>query len=169
MNNSNKLNSQKVSKKSDVIAGVLTFAIIASVIGFIAANYAPSTGEPVVSWIISGPFAIDKQAYRVGEPVFLIASDIGPQDKGEIVFIRPNGEDDLTFLFDGSKKAVQKHYFTPESESLNDCDTSDLIGTWKVVFRMFQGNTYPPLTFDILNETLLGSDEKYKEAIMCDD
>jgi len=168
MNNSNKLNSQKVSKKSDIIAGVLTFAIIASVIGFITVNYASSTGEHVVSWISSGPFTIDKQAYRMGEPVFLIVSDIGPQDKGEIAVIRPNGEEDRTFLFDGSKKAVQKHYFTPESETLNDCDTSDLIGTWKVVFRMFQGNTYAPLSFDILNEILQGADEKYKEALMCD-
>ncbi len=163
MNKSDKINSQKVSEKPSVIAGVLTFAVIASVIVLIMVNYIFSISEHDVSGIISGPFTIDKQTYRMGEPVFLIASGIGPQEKGEIVFIRPNGEEYQTIPFDGSKKAVQKHYFTPESETLNDCNTSDLIGIWQVVFRMFEGNTYAPLSFEILNETLRGEDEKSKE------
>ena len=163
-NTKNKSNFQNnFSKKPAAIVGILTFAVVASVIGFIAISYISSTSEDVVSRIISGLFTIDKQTYHMGEPILLIASGIGPQ-KGEIVFIRPNGEEYQTIPFDGSKKAVQKHYFTPESETLNDCDTSDLIGTWQVVFRMFQGNTYAPLSFDILNEILHGADEKYKEV-----
>ena len=164
-NTKNKSNVQNnFSKKSAAIAGILTFAVVASVIGFITVSYISSTSEDVVSRIISGPFTIDKQTYRMGEPVFLIASGIGPQEKGEIVFIRPNGEEYQMIPFDGLKKAVQKYYFTPESESLNDCDISDLIGTWQVVFRMFQGTIYAPLSVEILNEILSVEDEGYKEV-----
>lgn len=159
------INSQKVSEKPSIIAGILTFAVITSVIVLILVNYISTTSEHVINWTNSGSFTIDKQTYRIGESVFLIASGIGPQEKGEIVFIRPNGEEYRTIPFDGSKKAVQKHYFTPESETLNDCDKSDLIGTWQIVFQTFQGNTYAPLSFEILNENLRGGDEGYKE--MC--
>ena len=80
MNKSKKINSQKGSETPAVIVGVLTFAVVASVIALIAVNYISSTSEHVVDWIISGPFTIDKQTYRMGEPVFLIASGIGPKD-----------------------------------------------------------------------------------------
>ncbi len=39
MSKSNKINSQKVSEKSAAIVGVLTFAVIASVIVLIVVNY----------------------------------------------------------------------------------------------------------------------------------
>ena len=42
------------------------------------------------NWNRSGPFAINKKEYKIGENIFLIAEGLSFGDKGNIVFVFPN-------------------------------------------------------------------------------
>ena len=157
--------SHKKSITVVVVAGIVFAATAAGVIYFTdAKTIVDNKGENYLikeRWIISGPFAINKASHLLGENIFIVVSDLAPEEKGNIIFLRPDGGVHRTIPFDGSLKQDFNHYFTPKlSRALKACDIDDLVGTWNVVF---QGVPYKPITFQIVNEFLLG-EEKYYES-----
>jgi hypothetical protein len=97
----------------------------------------------------SGPFAILNDSYGVGDTVFFIGSDITLDSKGDILFIRPDGEVHHVLYFDGSQQAVN-HYFTPVSSSdLKECQDCEFFGTWEIAFRSAEGSFYSSIHFEV--------------------
>jgi hypothetical protein len=97
----------------------------------------------------SGPFAILDDSYGVDDTVFFIGSDISLDSKGDIFFVRPDGEVHHTLYFDGSQQAVN-HYFMPVSSSdLKECPDCEFFGTWEIAFRPIDGNFYSSMYFEV--------------------
>jgi len=120
----------------------------------------------VGGWLTSGPFQIDKSQYLLGENIFVRTSNLTPNEKGQITFLRPMNETHYsvytTIPFDGEVNSSFNNYFTPTlSGALKICTTDDLIGSWRVVF---QGVDYEKLSFEIINEILLGSEKYYEPS-----
>ena len=113
-------------------------------------------------WQVSGPFAIDKPKYLLGENVFMSVNGLMSHEVGNIIFITPGGNEFRTIQFDGLVNPEFNHYFTPAlSKGLKACGPEDLAGTWQVIF---EGVNYAPLTFEIVYDYLKGS-KKYYEPI----
>jgi hypothetical protein len=97
----------------------------------------------------SGPFAILNDSYGVGDTVFFIGSNIALDSKGDILFIRPDGEVHHVRYFDGSQQAIN-HYFTPVSSSdLKECQDCEFFGTWEIAFRPDEGSFYSSIHFEV--------------------
>lgn len=113
----------------------------------------PEKDDPFKNWNRSGPFAINKFEYKIGESVFVVAQNLALNDVGNAIFVLPNGTTKyISIQFDGSQKSGFNQYFKPSvSKSRNICTTDDIIGEWTVVF---QGTQYAPLKFRVLNETI---------------
>ncbi|CAE6487147.1 hypothetical protein [Candidatus Nitrosotenuis uzonensis] len=109
--------------------------------------------NPFAHWYRSGPFAIDKKEYKIGENIFIAVEGLRPYDKGNMVFVMPNGTTKyITIPFNGEEKSGFNQYFKPAiSKFRKICSTNDLVGDWTVVF---QGTNYKELHFTMLNETL---------------
>ena len=104
-------------------------------------------------WNRSGPFAINKKEYKIGENIFLIAEGLAPADKGKIIFVFPNVTRQYFSLpFDSEQKSTFNYYFKPMlSKSKKICSTDELIGEWTILFK---GTDYKPIKFRILNDTM---------------
>ncbi len=101
------------------------------------------------SQLYSGPFAILNESYGVDDTVFFIGSEISQDSKGDIFFIRPDGEIHHTLYFDGSQQAVN-HYFMPVSSSdLKECSDCEFFGTWEIAFRPIEGSFYSSMYFEV--------------------
>ena len=58
----------------------------------------------------------------------------------------------VLFTFDGSKSAVN-HYFTPVSSSdLEECVDYEFFGTWTISFRIDEGISYTPMSFEVISK-----------------
>ena len=145
-----------------IFIGIVLAIIIIIVAGFVSI---PPTGtEDTKNWISSGPFSIDKQQYLLGENIFLIATALQSNEKGEIQFIRPSGDTYREIPFDGQMRTDFNQYFTPfPSSALKVCSSEDLVGDW---FVKFEGTNYEPIKFEIKNEYLEG--EKFKFIDICE-
>jgi len=121
--------------------------------------------SPTVNvWLTSGPFQIDKSQYLLGENIFVRTSNLSPNEKGQIVFLRHMNETHYsvftTIPFDGEVDSSFNNYFTPNlSKALKICTIDDLVGSWRVVF---QGVDYKKFSFEIINKFLPGSEKHYK-------
>lgn len=109
--------------------------------------------SPFAHWHRSGPFAIDKKEYKIGQNIFIAVEGLRPYDKGNMVFVMPNGTTKyITIPFDGEEKSGFNQYFKPTiSKFRKICSTNDLVGNWTVIF---QGTNYRQLEFRVLNQTL---------------
>ena len=119
-------------------------------------EYSPKERE----WQTSGPFQIDRKQYAIGEKIFLIIGGLNPNEKGQIVFLRPlNYTHYSTYLgipFDGSAKPEFNYYVEPQiSKTRGICSVDDIIGKWVMVFR---GTDYPNLNFEITKDVVPGTD-----------
>ena len=105
------------------------------------------------NWNRSGPFAINKKEYKIGENIFLIAEGLSFGDKGNIVFVFPNVTREYFSLpFDSEQKSSFNYYFTPAlSKAKKICSIDELIGEWTIEFK---GTEYEPIKFRIINETI---------------
>ena len=66
----------------------------------------------------------------------------------------PDGRLYKTITYDGSKKEGLNQYFKPDtSKSRGICEQEEIAGIWLV---KFDGDVYPPLEFEILNEHIEG-------------
>ena len=137
-----------------IVIGIVSVAIIASTIYFYEVR--KPSDEFQTQWSTSGPFAIDKSKYRLGEDFFLSVHGLKPNEAGNILIIQPNGEIWTAIPFNGSLKSDFSYYNKPDTSTIKKIfKPEDLVGTWKVVF---QGVTYEPLSFEIVNEFLPGAE-----------
>ncbi len=150
-----------------LIAGIIACIVIAIIIG--AAVFTSPKLEktepkdPFENWNRSGPFAIDKFQYKLGENIFVAVSGLVPNDVGKIIFGLPNGTTVyFTVPFDGTTKSEFNTYFTPSlSKARKICSVNDIVGEWFVVFK---DTKYKPITFRIINETIDGSASSFERV-----
>ena len=119
-------------------------------------------------WQTSGPFQIDRTQYILGEKIFVRIGGLGPDDKGQIVFLRPknttHSETYLSIPFDGRAKPAFNYYLEPDLSKIRGiCTIDDLVGDWTVVFR---GTNYPNLEFSVSSEILPGDEDSYKPVCL---
>ena len=140
-------------KKAIPIIVIVVAAIVSTIYFY---DIQKSSDENKSQWIISGPFAIDKPRYKLGENVFLTVNGLKPNEAGNILIMRPNGDMWTAIPFNGTLKSSFNYYFKPDtSTALKIYGQEDLVGTWKVIF---QGLTYEPLSFEIINEFIPGGE-----------
>ena len=113
----------------------------------------PEKEDPFKNWNRSGPFAINKFSYKIGDSIFIVSDGLTRYDAGKMVFVLPNGTTKyIEIPFNGEEKSGFNQYFKPAlSKARGICSTDDLIGEWTIIF---QGTEYKNIKFDILNETI---------------
>ncbi|MGQ0606187.1 MAG: hypothetical protein ACT4OD_04430 [Candidatus Nitrosotenuis sp.] len=144
--------------KAKIIGTITTSAVVVSLIMIIifigpVDVSTPKAEDQFKNWNRSGPFAINKVEYRIGDSVFMAVEGLIPDDVGSAIFVLPNGTTKyISIPFDGREKSGFNQYFKPAiSKGRSICSINDLIGEWTVVFK---GTEYTPLKFRIINETL---------------
>jgi hypothetical protein len=111
-------------------------------------------------WVTSGPFAINKNQYKLGEYVFMAVSNLLPTDAGQIVIIDPKGDNYSSISFNGSMKSSFRQFFKPNTErGLALCNPTDLVGQWNIIFR---GVPYKSIPFKIVNDWIPGTQAEIK-------
>ena len=163
--------------KSVGIAVVAGIAIIVGVIAFqidetnykvsSPEDYKKSMGTESVSHVVYqdnpqllGPLQINKDKYLLGENVYVILKDLMPGDEGAVLFYTPGGVLYEEWKFDGDEKDFQKKYFKPQLlKGKNLCEKEDLVGTWTVMFRSYEGMT---LEFEILDKILPNQEYQFE-------
>lgn len=144
-----------LNKNKLVIAGIV---IAIAMIAIIALVIQKPHNETKSQWIVSGPFAINKPQYKLGENVFITVNGLNSDEVGDILFVRPDGTIYSTLSFNGTLKDHFNYYFKPDTrESLKTFKVEQLVGKWQVIFY---GVKYPPLDFEIINEFVPG-EERY--------
>ena len=156
---------KKKKKTGPIIAVIIIVAIIVGGIYYYNQQKIP---EANVQWQnISGPFAINKFQYKIGENIFMVVSNLKPTDVGKIVIIDPKGDTYDSIPFNGTLKTSFHHYFKPNTQNnagLKLCNPTDLVGKWGLVF---QGASYKSLTFNITNDWIEGSQSEIKPIPNC--
>ena len=84
--------TQQNKKKTGPLIALIVIAAI--IIGGVFYYYnQQKNSEENAQWKnISGPFAINKFQYKLGENIFVIVSDLKPIDAGKIVIVDPKGD-----------------------------------------------------------------------------
>ena len=145
-------------KEKQIISMSIAITAVATIVGVIYYyNLQTSVPEELkTQWIISGPFAIDKPKYKLGENIFLVVSNLKPDETGWISFVRPNGLSYTDIPFNGTLKDHFTFYFTPTTSVIKKIyKPEQLVGTWTVIFH---GVTYQPLKFEIENKYIQGGE-----------
>ena len=137
------------------LVGVVITAVIAVIVfvGPVDVSEPKEKVDEFKNWNRSGPFAINKKEYIIGENIFIAVEGLQPNDIGNIVFVLPNGTTKyISIPFNGMEKSGFNQYFKPSiSKGRHICSVNDLAGEWTVVFTKTE---YEPLKFRILNETI---------------
>lgn len=140
------------SKKNKQLGKIIALIVLVGIVATISYFYyqqETSKGEPW-KWITSGPFSINKSQYKLGEPVFMIVSNLQPSDVGTINIVDPKGDTYSTIPFNGTMKSSFKQYFVPNTQArLGLCDAKALVGHWSIFFK---GVPYKTIPFEIMNE-----------------
>ena len=111
-------------------------------------------------WNRSGPFAINKEVYKVGEKVFISINGLQPNDIGKVDFLTPEGIRAHSILFDGSQKSGFNQYYEPDTSPYTGIyDPQQLIGNWTLVFT---GTNYSPIKFEVIDEWIRGAEAEIK-------
>jgi hypothetical protein len=159
-----KKKSVKKSRTSSIIAVVVIAAISATAIYYY--NQQKMSEENNTSqWIISGPFAITKEKYRLGENIFMVIQGLKPNDAGQMVVVDPKGGVFAQVPFNGTMKSEFNYFFKPNTERIEKlCTPQDLVGNWTIVF---QGTSYRPIPFQVINDWVQGSQAEIKPINPC--
>ena len=149
---------QKKKKTGPIIVIIIIALIISVGVYYYNQQKIPETN---VQWQnISGPFAINKFQYKIGENILMVVSNLQPSDAGNIVIVDPKGDIYDSFKFNGTMKASFHYYFKPNTQTaLKLCKPTDLVGDWKLAF---QGVPYQPLKFSVTNDWIEGSQNEIK-------
>ena len=140
-----------------VIIPVITIIII--IIAGILITFNPNEELPEneiqEEWIRSGSFEIDKSEYKMGDKIFLSTTNLLPEDKGIVQFLRPlndtHNESYIRIPFDGKEKTQFNYYFEPRFNQYKEiCSIDDIAGDWIVKFL---GTQYEDINFKIINQT----------------
>jgi hypothetical protein len=150
------LRTKSRSGKKKHIGAIIGIIILAGVIS--TAIYLYNEQKASVEkyqWIISGPFAINKNQYKLGENIFMVVSNLKPTDVGQIVITDPKGDTYSSIPFNGTMKSSFKQFFKPNTQrGLALCNPTDLVGQWNIIF---EGVSYKSIPFKIVNEWIEGS------------
>jgi hypothetical protein len=156
---------QKKKKTGPIIAVIIIAAII---VGGIYYYNQQKISKVDVQWQnISGPFAINKSQYKIGEYIFMVVSNLKPTQAGNIVIVDPKGDTYDSIPFNGTMKTDFHYFFKPNTQNtggLKICNPTDLVGKWGLVF---QGVPYKPLTFNVTNDWIEGSQAEIKSIPNC--
>ena len=169
-----------VSVKS-IIAIIVGIAIVGVLIGGAIEFNAEKEREGVPWREGSGPFQIEKYEYYLGEKIFFNAVNISADEKGEIVFFRPELDRSnkkikeiegipaeliskkikyIAIEFNGENKQNFNKYFEPRYSEWNGvCSRDDLVGEWIIVFL---GTQYENINFTVLNQTMPGDPRTFE-------
>ena len=157
---------RSVKKKNTagaIITVIVVVAVSAAAIYFY--NHRGTPGDNTTGWITSGPFSITNSTYRLGDNVFMIVTDLKPTDVGTMIVVDPKGGTFTRVPFNGTEKSSFNYFFKPNTERIEKlCTPADLVGNWTIVF---QGTTYMPITFRVLNEWVAGSQAEIKSINPC--
>ena len=135
-----------------IIAGIIVIVAVAAVVSFYISQ--KSHNESKQQWIVSGPFAINKPQYKLGENVFMTVNNLQQNEIGNIFIITPQNKTLTVIPFNGTAKDHFNYYFKPDtSRGAGIATTKELIGNWQVIFDLVK---YKPLSFEVINETLSG-------------
>jgi hypothetical protein len=141
--------------KLKVIIPIIIIIIIAGALITFTPNEEISKNEIEEKWLKSGSFEIDKSEYNMGEKIFLSTTNLLPEDKGIVKFLRPLNDTHhklyMKIPFDGMGKTQWNYYFEPRySEYKGICSMDDIAGNWIV---KFSGTQYEDIHFKILNQS----------------
>jgi len=160
----NKLKKKKTDQKNKKTGSIIAVIIItAAISGGVYYYNQQKISEADLQWKnTSGPFAINKFQYKIGEYIFVIVSDLKPNEAGKIVFVDPKGDNYYTIPFNGTLKTSFKQLFKPNTENIGGvklCNPTDLVGKWNVFFN---GVPYKTLKFEIVNDWIPGAEAEIK-------
>ena len=152
-----------------IIAIIILIVIVVIVIG----GAIQFNSEKEIQWRTSGPFAIEKYEYYLGEKIFIQVNKIPKDVSGEIIFFRPAPDGInknpkefegipkeliskkikyLEIKFNGENKQNFNRFFEPKmNEWKGICDRNDLTGEWIVAFS---GTQYKEMYFTVLNYSM---------------
>ena len=159
--------TQQNKKKTGPTIALIFIAVIIIVGIFYYYNQQKNSEENAQWKNISGPFAINKFQYKLGENIFMIVSDLKPIDTGKIVVIDPKGDTYETMPFNGTLKTSFHYFFKPNTQNYGGillCNPTDLVGKWGLIF---QGVPYKPLKFEVINEWIKGAEAEIKPILNC--
>ena len=148
--------------KAKVIIPIIIIIIIATALIIFIPN--EETNENEKKWVKSGPFEIDKNQYHMGEKIFLSTTNVLPEDKGIVQFLRPinstHHESYITIPFDGMDKSKFNYYFEPRYNQYKGiCSINDIAGNWIV---KFVGTEYEDINFKILAQNSSWDDRTFE-------
>jgi hypothetical protein len=91
----------------------------------------------------------------MGEKIFLSTSNLLPEDKGTVQFLRPLNDTHhklyIKIPFDGMQRTQFNYYFEPRyNEYRGICSMDDVAGNWIV---KFSGTQYEDINFEILAQS----------------
>ena len=163
---------KKYNTMVDLKIIIAVIAIIV-VVGIVIGGVIEFNSEKEIQWRTSGPFAIEKYEYYLGEKIFLQVNKIPKDVSGEIIFFRPAPDginknpkefEDipkeliskkvkfLSISFDGKNKQNFNRFFEPGlNEWKGICDRNDVVGEWIVAFS---GTQYKEMHFTVLNYSM---------------
>jgi hypothetical protein len=150
--------------KLKVIIPIIIIIIIAGALIIFTSNEETSKNEIVEKWVKSGPFEIDKAQYNLGEKIFLSTTNLLPEDKGIVQFLRPLNDTHhrqyIKIPFDGMEKTQFNYYFEPRfNQYTGICSMEDLTGNWMV---KMVGSQYEDINFEILAKTSSWDDRTFE-------
>lgn len=147
------------------LASIIVIAVISAIlfVGPIDVGRPKEKVDEFENWNRSGPFAINKHEYKLGENIFIAVGGLKISDIGDMVFVMPNGTTKyITIHFDGNAKSDFNQYFKPGiSKARKICSVDDLVGEWNVIFTQ---TDYKPLKFRIINETFTGEETLFQRV-----
>ncbi|MGI0072208.1 MAG: hypothetical protein ACREA3_00130 [Nitrosotalea sp.] len=154
-----KKTGKKHIKRDTIITLVVVMVIIPAGIYFYN-QQKMSQENNTPQGVTSGPFAIDKEKYRLGDYVFMVVTGLKPTDAGKMVVYDPKGGTFTTVNFNGTMKSDWNYMFKPNTERIEKlCTAQDLVGNWTIVF---QGTSYKSIPFQVINEWVQGAEAEIK-------
>lgn len=152
-------------KKNTLGAVITVIVVVAASAGAIYYLNTHGSSNPTSQWVTSGPFSITNSTFRLGDNVFMIVNGLKPTDVGKMVILDPKGGIFSQVPFNGTEKSEFNYFFKPNTEKLEKlCTPQDLVGNWSIEF---QGTSYSPITFRVINEWVSGSQAEIKAINPC--
>ncbi|MGI0009600.1 MAG: hypothetical protein ACRD92_08275, partial [Nitrosopumilaceae archaeon] len=89
-------------KAVPIIVGIIAAVAVVAV----ASVYITQRSDTEIKqqWIVSGPFAINKSQYKLGENVFMTVNGLLPNEVGNIWIISPQNKTFTVIPFNGTSK-----------------------------------------------------------------
>ena len=150
--------------KVKVIIPIIIIIIIAGALIIFTPNEETTTNKIEEKWQRSGSFEVDKSQYNMGEKIFLSTSNLLPEDKGTVQFLRPLNDTHhklyIKIPFDGMQKTQFNYYFEPRyNEYRGICSMDDVAGNWIV---KFSGTQYKDINFEIRAQSSSWDDRTFE-------